>query len=166
MIEYKVATYNDLTTIETIARKTWPDTFGEVMPKVQIDYMLDLIYNENALKEQLANGHVFLIVNYNDLPVGYTSYELNYKDKPHLMIHKVYLLPSSQGLGLGKKTFDHLTRIALDNNQEALTLKVFYKNDKATGFYMSKGFKKIGVEETDIGNGYVILDDVLVKQIT
>ena len=45
------------------------------------------------------------------------------------------------------------------------SLKVFYKNVKAIGFYEKKGFKSIGTETTDIGNSYIILDNVMSKKI-
>lgn len=82
-----------------------------------------------------------------------------------MMIHKVYLLPSAQGLGLGKRTFDHLTDIALNNQQKALTLKVFHRNDSAIAFYLKKGFENVGTETTDIGGGFEVLDYVMRKEI-
>lgn len=53
MGELKRATEKDLRVIQAIAYQTWPATFGDVMPKKQIDYLLALIYNENSLKEQM-----------------------------------------------------------------------------------------------------------------
>ena len=163
MIKYVIASRKDVKLIEEIARNTWPNTFGKVMQKEQIEYMLNLIYNKSALIQQMTNGHNFIIIKYNNLPIGYTSYELNYKKKNQLIIHKIYLLPSSQGLGIGKSTFEYLTQIAKENNQSTLTLKVFYKN--AIGFYEKKGFKSIGTETTDIGMNYIILDRVMSKNI-
>lgn len=152
--------------IEQLARDTWPDTFGQVMPAAQIEYMLTLIYNDEALRAQMNQGHQFLIIKYKDEPVGYTSYELNYKGIAQLMIHKVYILPTRQGLGIGKSTFQHLTNIALNHQQESLTLKVFYKNENAMAFYLKKGFEDIGIEEGDIGKGYIIIDHVMRKTIS
>lgn len=135
------------------------------MPQVQIGYTLDLIYNHNAIIEQMNDQHNFLIIKNQNRSVGYTSYQLNYRNRPQLMIHKVYLLPSSQGLGIGKSTFDYLTKIAKQNLQNRITLKVFYKNKNAIAFYHKIGFKKIDTETTAIENGYVILDHVMKKDI-
>lgn len=165
MIEFTKALEKDTELIEDLARNTWPNTFGEVMSREQIDYMLDLIYNKSALIKQMNNKHNFVIIKYNNKAVGYTSYELNYKKQPQLMIHKVYLLPSSQGLGIGKSTFNYLTEIAKRNQQTTLTLKVFHKNENAIQFYLKKGFDKVGEETTEIGNGYNILDFVMKKDI-
>ena len=165
MTEFVAASYTDVKDIDEIARITWPNTFEDGMSQEQINYMLDLIYNEAELIRQMDSGHNFLLIKFNNDPIGFTSYELNYLDKPQLMIHKVYLLPLSQGLGIGKKTFDYLIQIAKETKQKALTLKVFYKNVKAIGFYEKKGFKSIGTETTDIGNSYIILDNVMSKKI-
>jgi ribosomal protein S18 acetylase RimI-like enzyme len=166
MTELKAATSADWQIIQTIAYRTWPHTFGAVMPKEQIDYMLELIYNEQSLKDQMMmKKHQFLLALNNDNPVGFTSYELDYKAKAHLMIHKIYLLPESQGLGIGTKIFDYLTGVAKAHNQERLRLKVFHKNEKASAFYMKYGFTHVGLESTDIGNGYIILDHVMERQI-
>jgi GNAT superfamily N-acetyltransferase len=166
MIELKKATPEDWQIIQTIAHQTWPHTFGSVMPKEQIDYMLELIYNEQSLKEQMIDKkHQFLLALHNENPVGFTSYELNYRNEPQLMIHKIYLLPQSQGLGIGTIILDYLAEIAKDRNQKLLRLKVFYKNGKAESFYWKYGFTNVGTESTDIGSGYIVLDDVMIKDV-
>jgi GNAT superfamily N-acetyltransferase len=166
MTELKMAAPEDWQTIQTIAYHTWPHTFGEAMPKEQIDYMLALIYNEQSLKQQMITGrHQFLLTLNNADPVGFASYELNYRNAPQLMIHKIYLLPQSQGLGIGTKIFDYLTGVAKRNEQKQLRLKVFYKNEKTAGFYRKYGFTIAGTESADIGNGYIILDNVMEMQI-
>ena len=121
MTEFVAASYTDVKVIDEIARITWLNTFEDGMSQEQINYMLDLIYNEAELIRQMDSGHNFLLIKFNNDPIGFTSYELNYLDKPQLMIHKVYLLPSSQGLGIGKKTFDYLIQIAKETKQKALT---------------------------------------------
>lgn len=166
MVELKSATIQDWKIIQAIAYYTWPDTFGAVMPEEQIDYMLSMIYNKQSLKEQMIEKkHQFLLALNDNDPVGFASYELNYRKEPQLMIHKIYLLPQSQGIGIGSKIFNHLTEVAKANGQKRLCLKVFYKNDKAADFYLKYGFVKTGIESTDIGNGYIIVDNVMEKQV-
>jgi ribosomal protein S18 acetylase RimI-like enzyme len=152
--------------IQKIAHQTWPNTFGQVMTPEQIQYMLGLIYNEASLKSQIIEkGHKFILVEKDNIPLGFTSYEINYKGESKLMIHKIYLLPQSQGLGIGTNLINLLSKIALDNNNKKLQLKVFYKNDKAIGFYEKYGFKQNGIEETNIGNNYIILDKVMERDL-
>jgi len=149
-----------------IAYETWPTTFGQVLSNKQINYMLDLIYNEHSLRKQLLEkGHHFILAEKGSQSLGFTSYEFNYNSEPQLMIHKIYLLPASQGLGIGTKLLNLLAETALQNNNKRLRLKVYFENTKAIGFYEKYGFKKIGTESTDVGNNYTILDIVMVKEL-
>ncbi|NPD48066.1 GNAT family N-acetyltransferase [Lentimicrobium sp. S6] len=110
-------------------------------------------------------NHKFILVFLKEKVVGFASYELNYQDLKQLMIHKVYILPNVQGRGLGKKLFVYLTEIGLKNKQKKLRLKVFHKNDKAIRFYEKNGYVNDGIEKSDIGNNYIVLDYVLTKKL-
>lgn len=165
-IKFQSVGIEHISIIQKIAYETWPDTFQKVMPFEQIDYMLELIYNESSLQTQmLEKEHQFILVQKDEQPFGFTSYELNYNNEAQLMIHKIYLLPQSQGLGIGTKLFNLLSDIAQQKNNKRLRLKVYYENHKAIGFYEKYGFKQIGTETTDIGNGYNILDNVMIKEL-
>jgi ribosomal protein S18 acetylase RimI-like enzyme len=166
MVEFRKIELDELYKVRKIAYETWPNTFGQLLPREQIDYMLQLIYNEGALKRQmLEKGHNFIVAEKDNHPLGFTSYEINYISKPQLMIHKLYLLPMAQGLGIGAKFITLLSEIAIQNKNKQLRLKVYFKNTKAIGFYEKYGFRKIGTEMTDIGNNYTILDNVMVKEL-
>jgi ribosomal protein S18 acetylase RimI-like enzyme len=166
MTAFRNAGIPDIPAIQKIAYETWPHTFGAVLPRKQISYMLNLIYNEDSLKKQMIEkGHRFILAEKEDQPAGFTSYELNYNNEPQLMIHKIYLLPSTQGTGIGTKLLNNLADNALQNNNTRLRLKVYFENRKAIGFYEKYGFQKVGTESTDIGNDYIILDNVMVKEL-
>lgn len=166
MIEYKKVGIESVTMIQKIAYETWPNTFGRVLPSEQIAYMLDLIYNEISLRRQILEyGHNFILAEKDSAALGFASYEIDYKGRPQLMVHKIYILPSAQGLGIGSKFLDLLSDIALENNNKQLRLMVYFENTKAIGFYERHGFKNIGTEKTDIGNDYIIQDNVMVKEL-
>lgn len=166
MVEFKELEISDWAKIQKIANETWPNTFGQIIPHDQIDYMLRLIYNEESLKRQmLEKGHQFILAEKDNQALGFTSYEINYNSQPQVMIHKLYILPISQGLGMGAKFIMLLTELALKNKNTQLRLKVYFKNTRAITFYKKNGFRKTGVETTDIGNNYKIIDNVMVKDL-
>lgn len=166
MVEFKKAETSDWAKIQKIAYATWPVTFGQAIPKEQINYMLQVIYNEESLKKQiLEKGHDFILAEKDNQSLGFTSYEINYNSEPQLMIHKLYILPVVQGLGIGTKFLNVLSGIAKQNNNKLLRLKVYFQNTNAIGFYEKYGFKKIGTKKTDIGNNYSILDYVMMKEL-
>lgn len=166
MVVFRKAEAGDWPVIRQIAYETWPDTFGHIITADQLDYMLNLIYNEGSIRNQISEkGHHFVLAKLGDDPIGFVSYEIHYNSQPQLMIHKFYLLPVFQGLGIGTKALDLLSEIALEYDDKLLRLKVYYKNAKAIGFYEKYGFKNTGSEKTDIGNNYSILDNVMVKEL-
>lgn len=166
MVEFRKADLSDWNKIKKIAHNTWPATFGNIISKEQIMYMLKMHYNKESLQKQIGEfGHHFLLAEEGKRPVGFISYEINYKSKPQLMIHKLYILPNMQGLGIGIKFLDLMSETALKNNNHQLCLKVYYKNIKAIRFYKKYGFVKSGIKTLNIGNGYKICDHVMIKKI-
>lgn len=165
MINFRNAAIEELYKVKGIANATWPDTFGTMLPSAQIDYMLNLIYNDESLRDQVKQGHQFMLAEQDGNAVGFCSYETNYGSDKYFMIHKLYLLPSVQGSGIGSRFLNRLVDIARMNNNTILRLKVFYLNLKAIKFYVKHGFRKAGTEVTQLNNKYAILDFVLVKEL-
>ena len=110
-------------------------------------------------------GHIFILALNNETPVGYASYELNSNATSQLMLHKIYLLPEVQGMGIGKMILAFLEKTAKLNNNNSIRLKVFHKNDKAKGFYEKHGFEIIAEETTIVGDVYTIIDYVMKKDV-
>ena len=163
MIEISIAREKDYPTIQAIAHETWYPTFGEILSKEQIAYMLEMMYSIQSIAEQVAQkGHVFLLAKEGETRLGYASYELNYKGTNKTKIHKIYILPSTQGKGVGKKLFEEIEKIAQENGNNTLSLNVNRQN-KAIDFYEKIGFKKIGTEDIDIGNGFLMEDFIMEK---
>ena len=143
-----------------LTKKIWPVAYGEILSKAQLDYMIDKFYNEPALCELMQKGHVFYVAQDDkDNYVGFVSYEIN-SEPNKTKIHKIYVLPETQGTGLGRQFFELVKDKAIENNQEAIFLNV-NKYNNAIHFYHKLGFIKIKDEVIDIGSGYVMDDYVM-----
>ena len=167
MITVTQATITDIPVIQAIAQQTWPVTFGEILSPEQIRYMLAMMYSTEALSQQMhEKKHVFLLVQdtENQQYLGFASYEVNYKEEPKTKIHKLYLLPGSQGKGLGRQLIDEVASRAMANQNSTLSLNV-NKHNKAIQFYERLGFKTVDTETIDIGNGFVMDDRIMEKQV-
>jgi ribosomal protein S18 acetylase RimI-like enzyme len=160
MMRIQEATSEDIPVIQRIAYTTWPPTFGEILSKEQIDYMLTMMYSREALEMQMSRGHTFILISDEHQPLGYASYELYSSNTSLTKIHKLYLLPSAQGRGIGKTLIDTIKNIARAKEQSGLTLNVNIHN-KAISFYQHYGFQIQGSEIIDIGNGFVMDDYIM-----
>ncbi len=164
MITISEATSKDIPLIQDIAHKTWPDTYGSILSKAQLDYMLNLMYSDESLLKQISgNAHFFLAYD-GEICLGFTSCENNYQNKKGTRLHKLYLLPESQGKGVGKLLLEKVIAFAKKNQSEAISLNV-NKFNTAFTFYKKMGFEVVAEEVLEIGNGYVMDDYKMEKRL-
>ena len=171
-----VATKEQLSIVRDLALKIWPVTYTNVISAGQIEYMLDMMYSLESLEKQFQSNKIFLLAEDDNHFIGYVSYELNYKDENQknqenlkqvqikTRIHKLYVLPETQGRGIGKQLIDCVAEIALTNHNSALDLTV-NKNNKAKDFYLKNGFEITEKAVFDIGSGYVMDDYIMEKKL-
>ncbi|MFE3868207.1 GNAT family N-acetyltransferase [Flavobacterium sp. LS2P90] len=165
MLILSEATIKDFKTIQDVAYKSWPSTYGSILSKEQIDYMLDLFYSEKTLLQNLnQKGHRFLLVNEGEVCFGFASYEHNYLNQNCTRLHKIYLLPEAQGKGAGKLLIDTIEKLAKENHSVAISLNV-NKFNKALSFYQKIGFEIISEEDIELDFGYLMEDYVMEKRL-
>ena len=157
MIHLEKITKAQLPIIKDLANIIWPSAYGKILSKEQLNYMLGNFYSIINLENQMDKGHVFEIVLENNHVVGFLAYEFNCNETSLLKIHKIYLLPDTQGKGVGKFVIDEVIRIAKNNHQKGVFLNV-NKYNKAQFFYEKLGFVISKEEVIDIGNDYVMDD--------
>lgn len=165
MISIIPASPSDFSTIKALAYAIWPDTYGAILSQEQLEYMLGAFYSEEALLDNyLEKGHRFLLVKEDETVLGFASYEHLYKETNTTRIHKIYLLPETQGRGLGKLLIQEIEKIALENHADKLSLNVNRFN-KAKDFYTKIGFEIVGEEDIELEYGYLMEDYVMEKRL-
>ena len=161
---FSVATNSQLEIIQDLAKAIWPDAYGAILSQEQLEYMMEMMYSLDSLENQLKNNIVFLLAKEENDFIGFASYELNFQNSNKTKIHKLYILPTIQGKGVGKNLILHIQEIARKNSNAALILNV-NKYNKAKDFYLHNQFEIADSLVVDIGNGYVMDDFVMVKKI-
>ncbi len=159
------ATTKDIALIQSIAKETWPSTYGEILSTAQIEYMLEMMYSEAAILHQIEQlEHHFFIYKENNQAIAFLSIQLNVVENV-AKIHKIYALPSSQGKGIGKKMIQFAEDFSVKHQQKLLQLNV-NKNNRAVSFYQKMGFEILKEENIAIGNGFWMEDFVMQKNIS
>lgn len=149
----------DFAAIQRIVEAAWPVTYGPILTKKQIDYMLNLIYSNAALHTQLEKGHHFYLLHENDSQViGFIDLETTTDSISKL--HKIYLLPDRQGKGHGKRLLDYAVQAARETGSARLQLNVNRYN-KALAFYQKMGMQIIREVDIPIGQGYFMNDYIM-----
>jgi diamine N-acetyltransferase len=167
MVQILQASINEIAIVQKIAHQTWPITFANILTPQQISFMLGWMYDLKALESQVTEkGHVFLLAQEEGEYLGFASYEIHCKDSNKTKIHKIYILPETQGKGVGKSLINRIITIAKENGDNHLFLNVNRFNQKAIDFYAHIGFYEAYREVIDIGNGFIMDDIVMEMKLT
>jgi N-acetylglutamate synthase-like GNAT family acetyltransferase len=152
------AVTTDIPTIRAIAEHTWPEAYGKIISEEQIRYMLDMIYNDVALLEQMQKGHQFYIAEYQDQSIGFASVSL--EGDEGCKLNKLYILPNIQKTGAGKALLQAVIYYTRSKQQTRLFLQV-NKANSAKDFYTRMGFEIEKEYKLDIGNGFFMDDYIM-----
>lgn len=163
MIITQVTSLQQLDVVRSLAYTIWPDAYGNILSEQQLDYMLDKIYAISALQQQQQNDQHFVLIEEDGVYYGFASYQINYAEGK-TKLHKIYVLPQTQGKGIGKLLLGYIEQVVVENKNHSLLLNVNRFN-KAIDFYKRQGFDVIGEENIDIGEGYLMEDYIMEKKI-
>ncbi|RYD56231.1 MAG: GNAT family N-acetyltransferase [Sphingobacteriales bacterium] len=160
MIEIIHAGIDDIAVIRRLAEEIWFPTYLPILPEGQADYMFGKFYTIEALREQMQqDGHSFLLAYDEGVPAGFASYSLIATDI--VKLHKLYVLPSTQGRGIGAALLDQVSDEARKLSATKLILYVNKYNHSAQKFYERKGLRIFKSEIIEIGQEFVMDDYVL-----
>jgi GNAT superfamily N-acetyltransferase len=153
---------SDLRHIQEIAFSTWPVAYSSILGKEQLDYMLDLFYDKTSLVQQMNDGHIFLMLEEDNEPIGFASFSAI--DSEITKLHKLYILPHTQKKGVGKLLLNEVIERATKSGAQKLQLNVNRYN-KAVKFYVKMGFRILTQADINIGHNYFMNDYVMEKKL-
>lgn len=170
-LEIRLATIEDRALIRSISERTWPSTYGHIISQEQIDFMLDWMYSDASLEEQIKKGHQFYIATLNGTDIGFCSVSVEQEEKGNdnstiqnqqkaFKLNKLYVLPSAHGTGSGKALLQKAIEVAKAEGAASIFLQV-NKYNNAYAFYLKNGFIKETEFKFDIGNGFFMDDYVM-----
>ena len=164
MIALRKAKENDIPALQEMARITWEPTYLPIIGQEQVDFMLDKMYSNGVLLEEMMNGCSFLIAEDNSADLGFASYALTDPENFTYKLHKLYVLPKAHGKGVGKFLINEIVNKVRAAGGKTLELNVNRANT-AKNFYIKAGFEIKESVDIEIGNGFFMNDYVMVKTV-
>lgn len=158
----------DIPKIQAMAEIVFRETYKDLISPGQMEFMMDMMYSEENLIRQMKDRHdTFFIVE----GQGYTSYRpdgLTEDGRPRYHLEKLYVLPESQGKGLGRKLFERVVKAVRDDagasfgGGTAIRLELnVNRGNPAVSFYERLGMRKDRQGDFDIGDGFYMNDYIM-----
>jgi len=147
-----------------MARRIWHAHYPGIISVEQIDYMLERGYNRDVILHEIdEQGITWLTISDATVIIGFASVGPHGDDTYKL--HKLYLLPEYHGRGIGAMALDRVEQLAWEAGKHTLVLNVNKHNPKAIRSYERAGWHIAEEVVNDIGNGYVMDDFIMTKQL-
>jgi GNAT superfamily N-acetyltransferase len=157
-IRIRKATMDDAEWIAPLCHKQFQVAHHGAMLQEDLEYCVDMLFNEPAVIEDIADttNHYF-VAEIDGKPLGCTklhAVQLDYaKDIANaLEVSRVYILPECIGKGVGSALMDDVIEWCRENDITSLWLHVYENNLSAIEFYERWGFEKTTKQDYPVRN--------------
>ncbi|MDF3131195.1 GNAT family N-acetyltransferase [Kiritimatiellaeota bacterium B1221] len=144
----------EIETVARLAREIWTTHYTPIIGTEQVEYMLARFQSVEAIRQQLHSGMIYMLM---PNAAGYFAYE---KNSDPLFLSKIYVHQDFRRQGLARKA---IAWIQAAEAPHKIRLTVNRHNQTTLAAYQKLGFKKVGEQVADIGDGYVMDDFVMEK---
>ncbi len=158
----KVTTDKQIEIVWELAKEIWLEHYTPIIGRQQVDYMLEKFQSKEAVREQIAKGYIYFLIENDKQYVGYIGVQ---PQKSELFLSKLYVKSSERGKGLGKKAVKFIEEFAKEKRLKKIILTVNKNNTNSIKAYEKIGFINLGAVVQDIGSGYIMDDYKMEKEI-
>jgi ribosomal protein S18 acetylase RimI-like enzyme len=164
-VKIKSVAPEDVTALTALAAEIWRAHYPAIISSAQIEYMLAQRYSPAVVHKELERGDLW----WDELLVdgklaGFSSYFMTGK-AGEIKLDKLYVHHDHQHQGYGRMLLDRAVTIARAYGGETLVLAVNKKNRNAIAAYEKYGFETRGEIVKDIGDGFVMDDYIMQKDV-
>jgi GNAT superfamily N-acetyltransferase len=162
---FEIIGIDQLAQIQQLVQDIWPQVYPGIISAEQIEYMLRQRYDIAVLTADVqSRGVCYALIRLQDRVVGFAAFEPRTQED-EAFLHKLYLLPEAAGQGLGAAALNWVSEQAAARGLKRLRLFVNKRNVQAVRAYLRNGFVFDQDVITDIGEGFVMDDFVMVKAL-
>ena len=155
----------DLPLVARLAHAIWHRHYPGIISPAQIDYMLERGYSQEALATYLDTDDAGLaLAMRDDVAVGFVGW-LPLTPGRTMKLDKLYVLPEHHGERIGRTLIEHVVGRARAAGCRKVTLNVNRANVRAVRAYEHCGFAIRARGDFAIGNGFVMADFIMVRDV-
>lgn len=152
----KIITDEEIIKLNNLSIIIWNECFKEMLSKAQIDYMVNKFLSFSSIKNYILDKYNYFFIENDNDTIGYVCYK-EYEEE--LFLSKLYITKPWRGKKISKFVIEELVKF-----RKNIRLTVYKYNSTAINAYKKLGFEITDSVITDIGNGYVMDDFIMIKK--
>ena len=145
--------------LSEMAWDIWVDHYAGIVAVDMVEHVLNVFQSEEAIVQQIRDGHLYSFIEENDVKAGYLSVV---PEGDSLFISKLYISRGFRGKRVGSAAMDEMLEYGREKGMKKAYLRVNRHNLTSIEFYKHKGFICAREDKKDIGDGY-FLDDYIME---
>jgi predicted GNAT family acetyltransferase len=147
----------DFSAVAALAREIWYEHYDRIVPKNQIEYMLENFQSEKAIKNQVKEGYMYVL--FKESSGEITAYAAAKSEKTKIFLSKLYVKKEYRKKGIASRLISFISEKFGTKN---MYLTVNKNNKSSIAAYKRLGFSVADCAVTDIGGGF-FMDDYIME---
>lgn len=160
---FRTATATDIPTLQSLAHAIWHEAYEGIISTDQIAYMLEMMYSESVIAQELAQGVRWEIIADDNEDCGFISYEFAANNE--VKLSKIYVRKEARGSGIAATALHRVAAYAEENGRHSVFLTVNKQNQRAIRAYEKFGFRIADATVFAIGGGFMMDDYIMRRRI-
>lgn len=162
-VEIKKVAVPDIPRLVQAAHDIWIEHYTPIIGAEQVEYMLRTLQSAERIELDIAQaGFTYLMAQDENDIVGYCAIV---PSEDALFLSKLYINREYRGKGIARKFLDLVFESARKQSLSCIRLTVNKSNTSSIAAYEHLGFDIEASAVTDIGEGYVMDDFVMVLEL-
>ncbi|MCI8360429.1 MAG: GNAT family N-acetyltransferase [Clostridiales bacterium] len=145
-----------------LAGEIWREHYGAILEPGQIEYMLQQFQSPAAIARQIEEGYRYFLLKAEGRPAGYLAVK---PEGERLFLSKLYMAKECRRRGFASQALEYLCGLCKRDGHKTIYLTVNKRNHGSIAAYGRLGFSKAREQTADIGNGYVMDDYIMERQV-
>ena len=155
----------DIRAVAEMARRIWNEHYVDIIGQEQVDYMLQNFQSEEAIRAAIEQeGHLYYLASVYGEDVGYWAVEPE-PEQGRMKLSKIYVRRDRRRQGIGRQMVEAAEELCRERGMETLWLAVNKNNTDSIRAYRAMGFERAGKRVKDIGEGFVMDDYIMEKEV-
>ena len=163
-MDIREAIPDDAPAVRRVARRSWHETYDEIIGEEAVDEMIDEWFDVGTLKKSIERPENPMFVAISADLVGFVQGGPSEDGPADAVLSRIYISPANWGDGVGTTLLERLCTALRTDGHDSVWLSVMADNDVGRAFYAKHAFE---IHERRIAElaGQDVTELILVKDL-